>query len=122
MVIDQLDEFTDFDFGLDRRSVEWLDGFIERQRVRPESTPEFIERLAGVLGSYLGECVARATGGSWVNTPEYGWTVALPNGSSVFPFAKVAKRFENGPEDSVISFYDIIVDLVATGRLSQSRG
>jgi hypothetical protein len=120
MVIDELGELTDFDFGLDRRSVEWVDGFIERQRVRPESTPDVVDRLASVLGSYLGECIAEATDGRWMNMPERGWAVELPNGTIAFPIGKVGKQFDNGPEDSVLGFYDVAVDYVATGGLSRS--
>jgi hypothetical protein len=122
LAVERLNELTDFEFGFDRRSVEWVDGFIERQRVRPDATKEFVTQLTGVLGSYLGECVAQATGGRWERTDEHGLGVELPNGTgTVFPFAKVGKQFDNGSEDSVLSFYDIAVDYIATGRLARQQ-
>jgi len=48
------------DFGDSELSVEWLDGFFERQRAREGSSPEFVDRMVNALGSDLApaaECV-----------------------------------------------------------------
>jgi hypothetical protein len=117
LAIERLGPISDVDFGLNRESVQWVDGFIERQRARPDFDPDALGALPSVLGSFLGACVMEATGGEWVWMDEHGWGVRLPNGNAVFPFAKVEKQFQNGAEDSISSFYQIAVDLVATGKL-----
>lgn len=61
MVIAQLGPASEMAFGYDKASVEWLDGFIERQRVRMGGDGE---RMTDVLGSYLGEAIIARTGGA----------------------------------------------------------
>jgi hypothetical protein len=76
--------------------------------------------LVSVLGSFLGECIIANAGGSWRWTEERQWGVAFPNNNWSFPFAKVSKLFENGLEggDSILSFYDVTVDFIATGKFN----
>ena len=52
----------DFEFGLNHRSVEWAEGFLERQRLRDDFDPS---GLVDVVGSFLGECVIARVGGTW---------------------------------------------------------
>jgi hypothetical protein len=59
LVVSQLRPLSGFDFGLDERSVAWVEGFIERQRARGAA-----DGLADVLGSYLGEAIIAAGGGA----------------------------------------------------------
>lgn len=96
-----------FTFGYDAQSVAWLDGYIERQRARAEITEELINGLVNALGSYLGECVIQSYGGYWEE--EAGqWRVSFDDENAVYPFAKVAKQFNNGSEDSIRSFFETI--------------
>ncbi|UBU14147.1 hypothetical protein [Nonomuraea gerenzanensis] len=119
LAIDRLGPLSDVDFGLNAESVAWVEGFIERQRSRPGFDPEQIDGLVGVLGSFLGACVAAAAGGSWHCSDEAGWGVLLPDGSTAFPFVKVRKQFRDGLEggESIVSFYRVAVDFIATGQL-----
>ncbi|SDR21064.1 hypothetical protein [Thermostaphylospora chromogena] len=119
LVIDRLGPLSGLDFGLNRDSVAWVDGFIERQRERPEFDPENIDGLVNVIGSFLGECIVSATGGRWECSEEHGWGVRLGEEGIVFPFVKVRKQFTNGIAggDSILSFYNITVTYLATGRL-----
>lgn len=104
-------------FGFNDASVDWVDGFIERQRQRAEvrSDPG---ALLSVIGSYLGEAIVTATGGRWAEDPQGALVVAFPNGDWCAPFAKVAKQFEMGHEggESIAEFYDFSVNFVATGK------
>src|SRR5215470_1319410 len=100
LLIKQINQVSGIDFGYNAESVAWLDDFIERQRARNDATPEMIQRLVNVLGSYLGECVIRRYGGYWEN--EGGqWRVSFKNNNAVYPFSKVQKQFENGAGDSI---------------------
>lgn len=107
-------------FGLDRESVAWVEGFIERMRVRygAEGAPDGI---VSVIGSYLGEAIIAEAGGAWVEDEAGGLGVRFANGDTAYPFAKVWKQFDEGLEagESILSFYNISVDYVATGRLHQ---
>ncbi|MEV4178680.1 hypothetical protein [Nonomuraea sp. NPDC049709] len=122
LAIEQLGPLSDVDFGLNRESVEWVEGFIERQRSRPDFDPERIDGLVGVLGSFLGASVAAATGGRW-HRHDDEWGVLLPEGSTAFPFVKVRKQFRDGAEsgESIESFYRIAVDFIATGKMREAR-
>jgi hypothetical protein len=115
--IAEFGQLVEFRFGLDRNSVAWVEGFIERQRVGGNATPG--GGLHSVLGSYLGEAIIAATGGRWAEDAN-GIGVLFANGDMCFPFAKVAKQMENGLEggDSILGFYNIAIEEVATGRLA----
>ncbi len=120
LAVERLGELTDFEFGLDARSVEWVDGFIQRQRERPGFDLDEAGGLVGVLGSFLGECIVVATGGRWEwDADREQWCVLFPSGDRAFPYAKVWKCFEHGEGDSVASFYDISVNYVAKGLLAR---
>lgn len=101
------------DFGYDAQSVAWLDGYIERQRVRADITPQTIDGLVNVFGSYLGECIIACYGGYWEE--ENGqWRVSFDRDNAANPFAKVRKQFQNGSEDSIKSFFEVIPVLFAS--------
>jgi hypothetical protein len=119
-VVERFGPLSDVDFGLNRASVGWLQGFIERQR-RCRATNEGVpEGLVNTLGAFLGECLAAATGGAWEwNEQQQDWGIRFASGACAFPFVKVGKQFANGLEsgDSILSFYDVVVEYVAPGKL-----
>lgn len=111
------------EFGLNEESVKWVEGFIERQRARPDFELDRADGLVGVLGSFLGECIASAAGGRWHELDEVrGWGVLLPDGSTVFPITKVRKQFRDGVEggEAISGFYQVAVEFVATGKLREA--
>ena len=75
------------DFGLDDASVDWVDGFIERQRLR-EDVRRDPGALLSVIGSYLGEAIIAATGGHWAEDAQGALVVEFDNGDWCAPFAK----------------------------------
>lgn len=107
LVIREMSQLSGFNFGYDAQSVEWLDGYIERQRARGDIIQETVDGLVNVFGSYLGESVINCYGGRWENE-EGQWRVSFEEGNAVYPFAKVRKRFANGAEDSIKSFFELI--------------
>lgn len=120
LVVRQLGPLSGIDFGLNRESVEWVEGFIERQRARPDFDADSVGGLVDTLGSFLGECIAANTGGAWRWSDEQqALGVAFPAGGMAFPFAKVRKLFLHGLEagESISSFYDVAVDYLAKGKL-----
>lgn len=117
-VVDTLGELSGMNFGYGMGSVEWVEGFLERQR--PTLTHEAADRLINVIGCFLGEAIIAAVpGAGWGENLEGDLGIVFPNGDMSFPFAKVAKQLAvgNAQGDSIASFYDISVNYVATGRL-----
>lgn len=120
--VEEFGKLREGGFGLDAESVAWVEGFIERQRLRlpPGEEPD---GLITVIGSYLGEAIIAAAGGDWIEDDRGGLGIRFDNGDTAYPFAKVAKQFAQGQEqgESIASFYDISVDFVAKGRLSEQK-
>jgi hypothetical protein len=115
LAIEQFGPLYGDGFGLDAASVAWVDGFIERQRIRPEfSSPESQAGLVGVIGSFLGEAIIAAYGGEWVQS-EHGLGVRTIGGIVAFPFAKVQKQFANGSADSTRSMFTVLPVIAANG-------
>ena len=118
LVIRQMRQISGFGFGYDAQSVAWLDSYIERQRARDDLTQELIDSLVSVFGSYLGECVITCYGGHWEN--ENGqWRVSFNEDNAVYPFGKVRKQFENGGEDSIKSFFEVIPVIFASAPAAE---
>lgn len=101
-------KISDVEFGYNTQSVRWLDGYIERQRARPETDDNKVEQLVGVLGCWLGECIIACYGGEWAEI-EGEWGVRFDESNAAFPFSKVKKHFQNGSSDSVLSFFETIL-------------
>jgi hypothetical protein len=121
------------DFGLNRESVEWVDGYIERQRKRGGSKAE-IESLVQVIGSFVGEAIIKTYGGKWgefegnlgiffreakkemeeepedITMTDEELMAEEHNLHAVFPFAKVHKQFQQGRKngESVFAFFELI--------------
>jgi len=91
----------------DTNSVKFVEEFIERQRNNFDS--EQRKGLVNSIGSFVGQCIIKNYGGHWqLDQDTQTVCVALDDKNKIFPFAKTAKQFENGLEDSVYSFYTII--------------
>ena len=106
--LDQLAESVRQKLNLvyDAESVKFIEGFVERNRV--QIAPEEWQGLITSLGAFLSRCIMLNYGGSWQQDDEHGPYIAFDEQNKVFPFSKVAKQFENGLEDSVYSFYQVI--------------
>src|SRR5205823_3476954 len=110
MMIEQLGPASGVDtFGYNRASVEWVEGFIDRQR-KTGLSGESTYTLVQVLGSFLGECLVRVYGGVWRKQGD-AWGVFFDDrNNAAFPFAKVNKVFSEGLEggESVLGFFDAV--------------
>jgi hypothetical protein len=122
LVISECGPLSDVpEFGLNRDSLVWVEDYIERLKDQPEFDGSAVSNLIEVFGSFLGECLIAAAGGEWHwSETEQGWGVSFRNNTQAFPFVKVHKLFANGLEagDSIVSFYDIAVEYLVTGKLS----
>jgi hypothetical protein len=101
------------EFGYNRASVQWLEGYIERLRASGKfRDEELIENLTAVLGSFLGECLARSYEGEW-RFENGGWGVWFRVGGAAFPFTKMMKQFRNGVEggDSILNLFDVLPEV-----------
>lgn len=114
MVVQELGPLSGMALSYDRASIEYLDGFIERQRERLKAS-----NLIDALGSFLGEAVIAETGGRWAKTADGAVGVVFGASSWCFPFAKVAKQWDQGREggESILGFYSFAVDVLAKGKL-----
>jgi hypothetical protein len=104
----------DMTYGED--GVAWLDGYIERVRLDP-SLREGIDRLAMVLGSFLGECIRTGFGGTWAYIDGVLGIEFSPNGAA-FPFAKTQKQLASGHAagESVLSLYRSLPEVIPALR------
>ncbi len=91
--------------AFDEDSVEWVDGYIERNRETWDE--QTAARLSGVFGSFLGECIRLNFGGEW-QMNEFGLGIVFEDGNTAYPFNKIKKQIENGAVDSIASFYNTI--------------
>ncbi|MBU5351117.1 hypothetical protein KQI74_02425 [Paenibacillus barcinonensis] len=107
---------TDVEEILDYYSKElnpgWIKSFI-RTITRRKSTTNQIQSMALIWGVYLGEVIRNHNLDrcNWYveNVFGDGEVLHLQVGSvKAFPIDKVYKRLMNGPEDSILSFYDVI--------------
>ena len=123
LVVDRFGRLSDVNFGLNRESVAWVEGFIERHRARPDFDSTTVNNLVKTLGSFLGECIIANAGGSWRWSDEdQTWSVAFSDNSKAFPFVKVSKLFAKGLEggESILSFYDVTVGYLSKAKLNRS--
>ena len=76
-----------------------------------KANAQFLD-MAPVVGAYVGEVLIRNLGGTWIVAEEEGEPGVSDGGGLVaFPLAKARRRFENGHEDSVHDFYEVLKDV-----------
>ncbi|MDR3055711.1 MAG: hypothetical protein LBU53_09975 [Zoogloeaceae bacterium] len=95
------------ELNYDEESVRWLDGYIERIRLKADEHQR--QGHTNLIGSFLGECIIRNIGGQWARYD--GMICIMHNKDNVdFPYNKVAKYYENRADsgDSILGFYQTI--------------
>jgi hypothetical protein len=120
LVIEQFAPISGIDFGFNQKSVEWIDGFIERRREEPGLDENTIKGLMNSLGAFLGECLVANANGKWVWVEQQqAIGIAFPGGGFAFPFTKVHKQLVGGRKsgDSISGFFNSILALQAAGEL-----
>lgn len=92
-------------------SVADIDVFLGEIAAEVGGSDELAE-LVFKLGAYVGELLVRHADGVWADPPAEmgGWPVVkLPSGYYANPIDKAFKRVDNGPEDSIVSFWAAVV-------------
>jgi hypothetical protein len=108
LVVDTIRENLGVTLTFDRAGVEWVDGYINR--LRHSMAPNRRSGLIGMLASFVGECIIQTYGGAWAEE-DGRWGVRVSERLWACPSAKIEKQFDNGPEDSVSSFFTCIPTL-----------
>jgi hypothetical protein len=81
---------------------------------KPAPSAQDMNRVAMMLGGYIGEVIRRnAGGGTWTTESEAFpgeevITFRTTSGLDLWPHAKVLKRLENGPEDNVWHYFQVL--------------
>ncbi|MEJ7847626.1 MAG: hypothetical protein WKF92_06025 [Pyrinomonadaceae bacterium] len=105
IAIDMFSKFESITLNYDVESVKHLDQFInEKRHIFIDDTRD---RMVSVFGAFLGESIRRNYGGSW-NMIDDRAGIQFDENNAIFPFGKVRKQFENGGEDSILSFFQTI--------------
>lgn len=86
--------------------VKFLEGFIERNK--QEIPREEWSGLMNACAAFLGQCLIEQYGGRWALDAQQNVGVAFDQNNWAYPFAKVSKQFENGLEDSIDSFFQVL--------------
>lgn len=113
LVREQMGPISGLAFDYDAESVRWVDGYINRQYERGLDDA-LLSTMESVLGSYLGECIRRNYGGAW-HEDVYGWHIRFNAENGVYPFSKVRKQLDAGPEESIYSFFTMIPIVFGAG-------
>jgi len=104
-------------------SLEHVDALLEAWRLEGMDS-ESARALVTALGCYVGEVIAREGRAVWMfagdiqegsgsGYPPNLLVIRLKNGIVANPLGKVAKRLDNGPEDSLVGFYVVVKDFVS---------
>jgi hypothetical protein len=104
--IEKLRKVSKIDFGYNKESVRWLEGYIERLR-QNGSFSDSKDQFVGVFGSYLGECIIHCYGGHWENR-DVGFAITFDKQNWVLPFNRISKQWENGLTDGIGGFFELI--------------
>jgi len=103
-LVKECQELTDFEFGYNEESLEWVDRFINQQQAQNHRTSELEMDMMAKIGSFFGECIHKNYGGRWIKF-ENTWAIEVDSYLMVLPFDKTKKRFRNSEEDGIVSLF-----------------
>lgn len=114
LVYGQLNPLTEFEFGFNDQSLDYLDGYLNGQYEQYKANPQDRPDLASVMGCFLGEYIVHTLDGQWVMDDQLGLSVQIA-GLTANPFGKVQKILAGGWEngESVASFVRAIPAVIA---------
>jgi hypothetical protein len=88
---------------LDIESIQWVEGYLDKLRGKPE----LADRFAELVGCYLGDAIIAVSDGEWRFDDRGNLGVQFGNGIICFPFNKAAKLAKDGlvSGESLAGFY-----------------
>jgi hypothetical protein len=100
------------DYGVE--SLRLVDGILDD--LRRDQSFEDLQPLLFAMGCYVGQVLVRHAGACWRVTEELGMgevasspiAIRVRDGRGCNPVGRVYKRFQNGPDDSLAGFYDVM--------------
>lgn len=104
LISTKLSESAGFQLNTNLRSLEYLDDFVTR--VLAGEDKEKLGSLPSVIGCFLGQVIISEIGGKWMKSTEFGYAVELKGGTMAFPFNTSYDHLVNGPEDSILGFFN----------------
>ena len=84
-----------------KESIKEIETWLGEQKKKNQ------KKLIDQVAAYLGQSIIKTYGGSWVKH-KGNWGVKLSDNNLVFPFGKVSKFVNIGPEDSFYSLFKMI--------------
>lgn len=102
----------EFDYSEDSvKDLEEILDWYSNDISESNPTDNQIWSMAKIFGVYLGQVIIKNCGNGYVWCDTDNSIPVIKKGELVIaPIDKVYKRLVYGPEDSVVSFYDVIVD------------
>jgi hypothetical protein len=80
----------------------------------PDGGNSPLDTTIAMFGSYLGETIRKNMGGIWEHDAKMGYALKDVGGkATIFPFAKIAKRFKEGSDESLTFYYESIKQIIA---------
>jgi hypothetical protein len=112
---DQAQELLGKQLAFDQAAVEWLDGFIRRQRKQGDANDTLID----VLGCFYGECIRQTYGGKW-HYVHGQLAIQFSEGSAAFPFVHITKHIEDNDDEleTLASKFAMIGSLIKSGQIN----
>ena len=105
-------QYTGKALGYDQAGVEWLDGYIARNRAELKDNHAALS--AG--GAFFGECLREKWGGRWFGGDGAPWALQVDENLVVFPFTKLMKHLEDitgEAGDSLIGMFHAVGPMLA---------
>lgn len=115
-LIDKTKEIFNIELRYDMESMRKLDALIELI-----GEPKGLDAMKESMGAFLGEALRHMYGGRWVwEEASQSWVIQLPKIEGrtpvMRPIGRVWKRFEEGSEQSISYFVEVIDDMLKGGH------
>lgn len=117
--LSRLEEGVVAELDYTEESLAWLDGMIDSGFAETDKPVDgVLEALVMDWGSYLGQMLIDSLGGEWYfREPLWHSSIHFASaGVECFPYHRVAKRFLQGPSESLGLYYQALVDLLTAGQ------
>lgn len=104
-------------------NVEIILGKLHKQSKKDKPTSDEIFGIARPFGSYMGEVYRRNHGAEWGLVTIDGETLpglSCPKNGLFWPWGKAQNRIENGEEDNVWQYYQILIGIPPQNLFTQT--